>query len=217
MIPQNKVEEILEAVWVAEEHGEQEEASVRSICPDEIVAGDLQALQAEGLVTLQQGRVLLTDGGRKRARGVIRRHRLTEVLLTTVLGMPAARAHEIACEMEHTLVPEMTQSICTLLGHPEVSPDGKPIPPGPDCLQRQSSVQSVLVRLTELQPGQEGRVAYIKPSDHERGHQLAAFGLSPGVTLRLHQKHPAYCVRYEGTELALDEAVARDIYVTRPA
>jgi len=29
-------------------------------------------------------------------------------------------------------------------------------------------------------------------------------------------QYPAYCIRYEGTELALDESVATDIFVSRP-
>jgi len=216
MIPQHKIEEILEAVWKAEEQGEYSLEAVRRLCPDEIFDQDMDALVADGLLHWEGERILFSAQGKELARGVIRRHRLTESLLTSVLQVPAAKAHEIACEMEHSLPPEMTQSICTLLGHPEVTPDGMPIPSGPDCKIHQRSTEAVIIRLTELKPGQQGRIAYIKPSDHERGHQLASFGIVPGVTVELHQKYPAYCVRYEGSELALDKEVAADIYVSRP-
>jgi DtxR family transcriptional regulator, Mn-dependent transcriptional regulator len=216
MISQSKIEEILEAVWVAEEKDEPNLEAVRRLCPDEIFAGEMEQLEAEGLLHLHDGRISFSERGKELARGVIRRHRLTECLLTTVLQVPATKAHEIACEMEHSLPPEMTQSICTLLGHPELTPDGMPIPSGPDCLRKQRSTEAVVVCLTELAPGQQGRIAYIRPRYHERSHQLASFGVVPGVTLELHQKVPAYCIRYEGTELALDQSVAADIFVSRP-
>ena len=41
------------------------------------------------------------------------------------------------------------------------------------------------------------------------------FGLTPGTVVQLHQRSPAFCIRYEGTELALDREVAEDIFVTR--
>lgn len=216
MIAQDKIDEILEAVWVAEEKDELTLGAVHRLCHDEILAGEMEQLEAEGLLHLDGERVCFSARGKELARGVIRRHRLTECLLTTVLRVPAAKAHEIACEMEHSLPPEMTQSICTLLGHPELTPDGMPIPSGPDCVLKQRSTEAVVICLTELAPGQQGRIAYIRPRHHERSHQLASFGVMPGVTVELHQKYPAYCIRYEGTELALDESVAADIFVSRP-
>lgn len=216
MISQSKIEEILEAVWVAEEKEEFSPEAVRRLCPDPISDEELDELEAEGYLHRDNGRLSFSARGKKLARGVIRRHRLTECLLTTVLQVPVAKAHEIACEMEHNLPPEMTQGICILLGHPELTPDGMPIPSGPDCERKQRSTEAVIVSLAELRPGQQGRIAFIKPSDHERSHQLASFGVVPGVTVELHQKYPAFCIRYEGTELALDERVAADIYVGRP-
>ena len=44
-------------------------------------------------------------------------------------------------------------------------------------------------------------------------HKLTSFGLTPGVTLKVHQKSPSYVISCEQTELALEEGVVRDIYV----
>jgi DtxR family Mn-dependent transcriptional regulator len=146
---------------------------------------------------------------------VIRRHRLTESLLTYVLGLPEEKADAIACDMEHTLPPEMERSICTLLGHPPFSPAGKPIPPGEDCLQKLSSIDAAIVNLCDLVPGEEGRIAYIRPKNHTRLHRLSAFGIVPGVTVKLHQTYPAFCIKFEETELAIDPDVAEDIFVSK--
>jgi Fe2+ transport system protein FeoA len=41
------------------------------------------------------------------------------------------------------------------------------------------------------------------------------FGLTPGTMLEVHQKFAAFCVRYEGTELALNRDEVEDIFVAR--
>lgn len=215
MLSPQKTEEILEALWVADEEGDDSVDGVRARCPEEVADVEIEALEQQGQLTRRGNQVRLTAAGRKQARGVVRRHRLTESLLTYVLKLPEDEAHEIACHMEHILPPEMETSICTLLGHPELSPEGKPIPPGDDCLERLDSVQVQIVNLCEMKPGERGRVAYIKPKHHRRLHRLSSFGIVPGVAVELHQRSPAYVIKFEGTELALDRDVAEDIYVRR--
>jgi len=215
MIPRQKVEEILEAIWKADEAGEFTLGSLRSYCVEEISEENLRDLEAEDLVIRQGDRILFTAEGKELARGVIRRHRLTESLLTYVLGLPEEKADAIACDMEHTLPPEMERSICVLLGHPPFSPTGKPIPPGEDCLEKLSSVDAAIVNLCELSPGEAGRIAYIRPKNHARLHRLTGFGIVPGVTIKLHQTYPAFCLKFEETELAIDPDVAEDIFVSR--
>jgi len=215
MIPRQKVEEVLEAIWNADEAGAFTLDAVRAHCPEEISEANLQELEADGLVIRQGERILFTPEGKEQAQGVIRRHRLTESLLTYVLGLPEDKADAIACDMEHTLPPEMERSICTLLGHPPFSPAGKPIPPGDDCLEKLSTVDAAIVNLCDLSPGEAGRIAYIRPKNHDRLHRLTAFGIVPGVTVRLHQTYPAFCIQFEETELAIDRDVAEDIFVSR--
>ncbi len=81
----------------------------------------------------------LTERGLQRAADVIRRHRLAEQLFTQTLNVQ--NEHEIeeqACKFEHILSPEVTDRICSFLGHPESCPHGSPIPPGPCCLKVRS-------------------------------------------------------------------------------
>jgi putative ABC transport system ATP-binding protein len=78
--------------------------------------------------------VSLTQRGRRRAQDVIRRHRLAECLFANALHVenPEIVAQE-ACKFEHVLSPEVTDRICTFLGHPETCPHGSEIPRGPCC------------------------------------------------------------------------------------
>ena len=85
-------------------------------------------------VRLAENQVQLTDEGEVRARSVIRRHRLAERLFMDVLAIRDDAAVETnACTFEHILSPEVTDRICTFLGHPKTCPHGSPIPPGECC------------------------------------------------------------------------------------
>jgi DtxR family transcriptional regulator, Mn-dependent transcriptional regulator len=210
-------EEILEAIWAAGEEGHRELAEVQAHCPIEVRAEVLAVLQEREHLRLNGSEIALTPKGRETARGVVRRHRLATTLFATILDMDADKREAIACEVEHTLLPEVEEAICTLLGHPETSPDNKPIPPGHCCETNRSTASTVIVNLTSLAPGERGRITYIKPKHHTRLHKLTAFGLTPGTVIEVHQRSPAFCVRYEGTELALNRDVAEDIFVARMA
>lgn len=215
MITEQKIDEILEAMWCAEEKNEFTLPQIRQLSSEEINEEDIGALEKEGLVLGKGERVIFTARGKERARTVVRRHRLTESLLTYVLQLPEEQVRQIACDMEHILPPEMEASICTLLGHPEISPSGLPIPPGADCIRKERSVQPVIVNLRDLKAGEKAKIAYIKPKNHARLHRLTSFGIVPGVIVELHQKYPAYCLQYEGTEVALEEEIAEDIFVRK--
>jgi putative ABC transport system ATP-binding protein len=103
-----------------------------------------------GLVTVENGHEAFTPKGESRARDVIRRHRLAERLFMDVLSIRDEREIESsACKFEHILSPEVTDRMCTLLGHPVACPHGSPIPRGECCLANRvlapAEVASVLV------------------------------------------------------------------------
>lgn len=211
----DELEEVLEAVWKADERGVSSLAEIRRSCPMEIQEKHLEILEQRQLITQEEGQIMLSFEGRENATHVVRRHRLAESLFATILDLDQAKREAIACEVEHTLLPEVEEAICTLLGHPTLCPDGKPIPPGKCCTAGRKSTPTVIVNLTSLKPGDRGRISYIKPKEHERLHRLISFGLTPGTVIEVHQRFPVFCIRYEGTELALNTDVADDIYVSK--
>ena len=124
---------------------------------------------------------------------------------------------EFACRMEHIVSDEITDSICTLLGHPRVCPHGKPIPPGVCCSARTREAAPVVEALSEMRVGESGAVAYVHTASPDRLDRLASFGLVPGTDLHVHQTWPSTVVRVGETELAFDRETAGDIYVRRAA
>ena len=89
-----------------------------------------------GLVEIREGQEYFTHAGELRARNVIRRHRLAERLFIDVLSIrDDIEVESSACTFEHVLSPEVTDRICTFLGHPSSCPHGSPIPKGECCLE----------------------------------------------------------------------------------
>ncbi|MBF0106073.1 MAG: FeoA domain-containing protein [Deltaproteobacteria bacterium] len=209
------MEEILESIWKVEEQGDSTIEKISQHCPIASITDELSVLEKKGLITREASRIYLSATGRKEAEGVVRRHRLAETLFAAILNLDAKKREEIACEVEHTLLPEVEEAICTLLGHPAFCPDGKPIMPGPCCNSKRTMTSTIVVNLTALAPGESGRITYITPKFHERLHRLTSFGLIPGTVITLHRKSPIYCLRFEGTEIAIDKDVAEDIFVSR--
>jgi putative ABC transport system ATP-binding protein len=85
------------------------------------------------LVEMRDIEVHLTETGNRRARDVVRRHRLAERLFKDTFAIDDSEAHTQACKFEHIISPELDQRICTFLGHPKTCPHGNPIPPGDCC------------------------------------------------------------------------------------
>ena len=211
-----RVEELLEAIFAEGESGRSEVSQVLQRLGDHAPgpgAGDFRELQDMGLVRVDGDRVTLTGTGEARARGVIRRHRLAERLFRDLLDLSEGVAESQACEFEHILSPEATDSVCTLLGHPPTCPHGKPIPPGACCGTYQRAMRPLVTGLKHLPLGATGRIVFIAPKFHDRMDRLAALGVIPGSELRLHQRSPSFVIELGETTIALDAEIAGEIFV----
>lgn len=208
------LEEILELIWTMEEENKKvnKDLLLKKINLPE-AKDKLDILIQGGYVITTNTNVDLTKKGRANAQLIIRRHRLAERLLNDVLEVKEEAMDSNACKFEHFLDEEVTTSICTLLGHPVSCPHGKAIPPGDCCAKASREIKPVVTPLTDLRAGDKAKVSYIVTKHHERLDKLSSMGLLPGVQIRLHQKQPTYVIQMGETQIALDNAIARDIYV----
>jgi DtxR family Mn-dependent transcriptional regulator len=213
----HQAEELLETIFTEREVGRDDADGVlaRAVCHGQLTRDDLREAAAAGLVRLDGPRVELTADGEKRALGVVRRHRLTERLFRDLLALSDAATESQACELEHILSPEATESVCTLLGHPPTCPHGKAIPPGPCCGALSKTVRPLVTGLPAFDLGTPARIVFIAPKFHDRMDRLAALGVIPGSEIRLHQRSPSYVIEVGETTIALDPEIAREIYVKR--
>ena len=206
-------EEILESIWSVGDRQNNTIDAVRKRCSVDFTEADLDEMERQNLIVRDKNEIRLASKGESIAEIIIRRHRLAEILVSSILKLKQSDMEDIACKVEHSLLPEVEESICTLLGHPEFCPDGKRIPRGRCCSGKRKVIDSSVVSLKELSPGESGKITYIKPDNHSSFHQLISFGLHPGVVVTVHRKNPAFCIKFENTELALDDNVAENIYV----
>ncbi|MEI8328532.1 MAG: iron chelate uptake ABC transporter family permease subunit [Chlamydiia bacterium] len=87
----------------------------------------LRKLMAKKWVIQKRGVYSLTESGRKKARDIVRLHRLWELYLVH-LGHSKDKVHASAEEMEHVLTPELEKQLTLLLQNPMHDPHNKPIP-----------------------------------------------------------------------------------------
>jgi DtxR family Mn-dependent transcriptional regulator len=171
---------------------------------------DLDLLVRDGLALRDGEHVGLTAAGLNRAEKLIRAHRLGERLIHDVLGKEYEPG---ACEFEHIVDTGIVDGICTLLGHPRECPHGFPIPEGECCRNSAQFAGKIVAPLTELEIGQAARIAYVYSKSDQQMHRLASLRITPGETVKLHQKHPAYVIECGGASIALDTEVAANVNV----
>lgn len=205
-------QEILEKLWTALEEGKRDSISI-----DELELGDqkneVQKLADRGLVLISGNLLEFTPEGRRESESAIRRHRLAERLMHDVLETKQGSMEQNACKFEHLLYEGMDDTICTLLGHPRFCPHGMPIPPGECCRKGREAGGPLVAALSDLNPGQSGKIAYIQSRQSQEIQKLMAIGVLPGTPIQLIRRFPSYVFDVGNTQYAVDEKIANLIYV----
>ncbi|NOZ29180.1 MAG: metal-dependent transcriptional regulator [Chloroflexi bacterium] len=213
------VEDYLRVIYNLQEHGVAATttalAAALEVRPAS-VTNMLKRLAALGLVDYvpYRGATLLPDGERI-ALEVVRHHRLLELYLADVLGVPWDRVHEEADRLEHVISEDLEERLAAALGEPIADPHGDPIPT-PDLQAREmqgtpldrcpSGREMIVVRVVEQEPGTLRR--------------LARWDIRPGTrVVRLEDPTPEGRVRIRvgECERVIDSRLAGRILVTEPA
>jgi len=210
-----RIEEALELLWVLDEEGHRDIERFNLSSDDSDTGSLIETLIQGSLATTAGGEILLTAEGRKTAKGLIRRQRLAERLFRDVFEMSDDTVLSDACKMEHILSEELTESVCTFLGHPPTCPHGKPIPRGECCKKFKVEVTPVVTRLSEFEVGSAGKITFIVPSDVSRIKKLNSLGITAGSVIRFLQKTPSCVLQIDETTVAIDPEIAKEIYLKK--
>ncbi len=93
------------------------------------VSQTVARIARDGLLIVEGDRQLaLTGEGRALATRVMRKHRLAECLLVSVIGLPWEEVHVEACRWEHVISEQVERRLAELLGYPVRCPHGNVIP-----------------------------------------------------------------------------------------
>ena len=184
------------------------------------VSQTVARMERDGLLRVEGDRHLsLTDKGRERAIAVMRKHRLAELLLVNVIGMPYEEAHDEACRWEHVMSEAVELRVYELLGRPTRSPYGNPIPGlnGFDGTDSPAAVGTVGERNLAF-PGLAGtvrvsRICESVQTDADVLRQLHAAGMDPGANVVVAQDRDAVIVEHDGESVRLPREIASRVFV----
>jgi len=169
----------------------------------------VKKLAAAGLIThVPYGPLTLTEEGRMRAMGVVRRHRLIETWLVREMGYEWHEVHDEAEVLEHSISERLLDAIDARLGHPAQDPHGDPIP------GRDGTIPNLdAVVLTEARPGHEGRIVRVNDRDPALLRAFAEHGVGPGTEVRV--TDAGIQVAADGVRIPISPDAADAVWISR--
>ena len=185
------------------------------------VSQTVARMERDGLLHVGTDRRLeLTDAGRSKAMRVMRKHRLTERLLTDVIGLEWSLVHEEACRWEHVVSEEVEKRLVAILDHPHFDPYGNPIPGleelGEDCAAEafREGVAPLTSADVEGRPVVVRRLGEPLQTDVGLMARFHAAGLLPGAEVVAKASAHAVEVAVAGAVVDLSPAEAVHIFVS---
>jgi DtxR family Mn-dependent transcriptional regulator len=155
--------------------------------------------------------IQLTEGGRKNALLIIRRHRLWEVFLTEKLKYGWNEVHGLAEQLEHVESEDMVDRLEAFLDYPAFDPHGDPIPDRHGNIKSKTSVS-----LAAAKKGKNYIVINLADTTDTFLDYLGKLNIKPGTKLKL-VEHNEYdnssTIMIQKKKFHLSEKAARNIMV----
>ena len=190
------------------------------------VSQTVARMERDGLLHVAGDRQLaLTDAGRTLATRVMRKHRLAECLLISVINLPWEEVHIEACRWEHVISESVERRLYELLGHPERCPHGNVIPgldelvteAGPAPETHDETMTDVAIGTKETVRVTVTRISEQLQSDLTLMLRLKQAGIQPGRKVLLGAVEGG--VRVSGADTSagadLPAEVATHVFVSR--
>lgn len=209
-------EDYLKAIWEMLEEG-QTPISARlaeelEVTPPAVTAALKRMTRANLVRVDRSGRIELSRKGRAVAERMALRHQLAEKLLTEVIGLPWARAHQEAERVEHAISPEVEALLLKRFGEKANCPHGVPIRGGIAKLREQGSVA-----MSELRARDKAEVVAVYEKDGKFLEFLEGLHLRPGAAVEIMQREydETMTVRAGGKTIHLGKPATARIWVRR--
>lgn len=182
-------EDYLKAIW---EMLEEEQTPISARLAEELkvtppaVTAALKRMTRDGFLRVERsGRIDLTRKGRQVAERLALRHQLAEMLLTEVIGLSWARAHNEAERLEHAISEEVEALLLKRFADRTACPHGLPLRGGYARLRKQGAVL-----LADLEAGEKAEIVCV----HEKDGKFLEFmdGLQLRPTTRIEVRKREY-------------------------
>jgi len=196
------------------------------------VSQTVARMERDGLLRVEGDRQLaMTDLGRMLATRVMRKHRLAECLLVSVIGLPWEEVHIEACRWEHVISDNVERRLVELLDYPVRCPHGNVIPGlaelgVPDDANKRSDVATsepdLAMSVMAIRDGEQvvvSRISEQVQSDSALMLRLKNIGIQPGREVTLAASDNGVRVtggdRVDDLGAELSAEVAAHVFVTR--
>ncbi|HYW50365.1 MAG TPA: metal-dependent transcriptional regulator [Gemmatimonadaceae bacterium] len=183
------VEDYLKAIYDIQQGGAAATTNVLaerlSLAPAS-VSGMIRRLAVQGLLEHEPYRgARLTEAGRSAALRTLRRHRILESYLATVLGVPWDDVHAEAEQLEHAASEMLIDRMAQALGDPLFDPHGAPIPTRDGIID-----ETRHATLADWPLGTRGTVMSVSDKDPVMLRYLGELELRPGAMVQVHARAP---------------------------
>lgn len=211
-------EDYLKAIWELLE-GDQVPISARlaeelEVTPPAVTAA-LKRMARDGHVHVaRDGRIDLTRKGRSVAERLALRHQLAEVLLTDVIGLSWAKAHDEAERLEHGISLEVEALLLKRFGSKRSCPHGVPMRGGVAKLRSQGAVL-----LSELRADDSAEIVCVYEKDAQFLEFLEGLRLRPATKVNVLQREydETMTLRSGGRTMHLGKPATSRIWVRKIA
>ncbi|MBP1683664.1 MAG: DtxR family transcriptional regulator [Ignavibacteriaceae bacterium] len=174
----------------------------------------LRKLSQEGYVNYKRYKgTKLTKSGEEYARSMVRRHRIWELFLHQVVGLPWDKVHDEAHNLEHSASDELINRMEEMLDYPEYDPHGDPIPDKNGKLPEGNSG----IPLSTVDPGKKVKVNRVHDFDSSFLQYVSKIGIELNkevIVVEAMEFDHSLLVEIDNKETSISSKVAANIFVT---
>lgn len=173
----------------------------------------LKKLSRDGYVNYKKYKgITLTPNGESYAKNMVRRHRIWEVFLHQVVGLPWDKVHGEAEKLEHSSSDELVNRLEEILDFPEYDPHGDPIPGKDGKIPKAKKA----VPLSSLQPNEKAEVIRVNDFDSELLNYLTRLGIELDKEITVKERlefDNSMLIKINRKEMNISKKVAANIFV----
>ena len=145
----------------------------------------LKKLATDGLIVYHPYKgIKITIEGEKYARNIVRHHRIWEVFLNQIVGIPLDKVHHEADMLEHSSSDDLINRIDEILNFPKYDPHGDPIP------SKDGKIPELKknIKLSNLKEGRSGKIIRLNDFDENFLAYITKIGIMLEEIIKVKQK-----------------------------
>jgi DtxR family transcriptional regulator, Mn-dependent transcriptional regulator len=173
----------------------------------------LKKLALDGQIKYEKYKgIKLTMKGEDFAKNMIRRHRIWEVYLHRVIGMPWHKVHSEAHRLEHSSSDELISRLEEILNYPEFDPHGEPIP------DKKGKIPKIKnnIPLSQMTIGESAKVVKVSDDDDKFLDYIAELGISINENISVKERRSfdsSLLIIVKGQPWNISEKIAQNVFV----